>query len=127
MAPGGHVVWIRWLARLWAGVSAFVIGLIFGAELSMYGVAPLLRLPMVETLMMVAFAALWLGLALGWHHELLGGWLVVGGLTCVYLLDLAATGQLPHGPWFLLLAAPGFLYLYCAHLARRPSTMPATP
>lgn len=116
--------WIRWIAHLWAGISAFTIALVFGGGLIESGDRALLGLGAAETLMTVAFGAMWLGLALGWHQERLGGWLVVGGLAAFYAIHLAASATLPAGPWFALLAVPGFLYLYCARASRSVAATP---
>jgi hypothetical protein len=49
---------------------------------------------------------------LGWKWELLGGSLTVIGLIAFYLLDFLFSGTFPRGPYFLLLASPGILFLY---------------
>jgi hypothetical protein len=69
--------------------------------------------------MMVAFAVAWLGLLLGWKWELAGGLLTVCGVAAFYLLDYLFSGTFPRGPFFLLLASPGLLFLYCGLQARR--------
>jgi hypothetical protein len=75
------------------------------------GVEPLLRLTLRESLMMAAFFVIWLGLILAWWREILGGALTVGGTIAFYLLDLGFSGTLPRGGIFLLIAAPGMLFL----------------
>ena len=99
---------IRWIARISALLAATLILLIFVGE----GV-PVFRLSGREAAMMAAFFAVWLGLLLGWKWELHGGLLVVCGMAAFYLLDYLFSGTLPRGPFFLILAFPGLLFLYC--------------
>jgi hypothetical protein len=69
--------------------------------------------------MMIAFFAVWLGLVLGWKWELLGGALAVGGLVAFYLLDFLFSGTFPRGPFFLIIASPGVLFLLAGVMGRR--------
>ena len=69
--------------------------------------------------MMVAFVAVWLGLVLGWKWELFGGLLTICGVAAFYLLDYAFSGTFPRGPFFLLFASPGLLFLYCGLQTRK--------
>jgi hypothetical protein len=52
-----------------------------------------------------------LGFVIAWRREALGGAITVASITCFYLCLLAVRGRLPGGPYFILLAAPGFLFL----------------
>jgi hypothetical protein len=117
---------VRWIARFLALLSAGVILLFFiGEGLTQEG-GSLLHLSTREASMMVAFAAVWLGLVLGWRWEVLGGLLTVGGLVAFYVLDYAFSGTLPRGPYFLILASPGLLFLYSGLRTRkRPDTDPS--
>jgi hypothetical protein len=54
-----------------------------------------------------------LGMILAWWREGLGGAITVGSLVAFYVLYTATTGNLPPGPWWLVLAAPGLLFLWC--------------
>jgi hypothetical protein len=89
-----------------------VILLIFVGDALAEGIDPLLRMSFRETGMMVAFAAVWLGLVLGWRWELYGGLLTLCGLTAFYVLNYAFSGTFPRGPYFLILASPSLLFLY---------------
>ncbi|MGD1993376.1 MAG: hypothetical protein PVI59_09295 [Anaerolineae bacterium] len=116
---GRAVPVIRWIARVASGLAAGLVLLIFVGEGIAAGFEPLLHLSVRETGMMVAFAVAWLGLLLGWKWELAGGLLTVCGVAAFYLLDYLFSGTFPRGPFFLLLASPGLLFLYCGLQARR--------
>jgi hypothetical protein len=103
---------VRWIARVSAGLTAALILIIFIGEGIAEGFGPLLHLTTRETLMMVAFVAVWLGLLLGWRWELYGALLTIGGLIAFYLLDYLFSGTFPRGPFFLIFAAPSLLFLY---------------
>lgn len=51
------------------------------------------------------------GLALAWRWEGVGGAIAVASLVGFYLSEIAAAGRAPAGPYFLLVVAPGFLFL----------------
>jgi glucose-6-phosphate-specific signal transduction histidine kinase len=57
-----------------------------------------------------------IGMVLGWRHELWGGLVTVGSLVAFYLWHAFSSGGLPTGPYFLLFALPGSLFLpaWCA-------------
>jgi hypothetical protein len=50
---------------------------------------------------------------LAWWREGLGGGVTVGSLVAFYILHTATAGNVPRGPWWLVLAVPGFLFLWC--------------
>lgn len=104
---------VRWIARGSSGIAAALILLIFVGEGSVGGFRPLLHLTIRESAMMVAFFAMWLGLLLGWKWELIGALLTICGTAAFYLLDYAFSGTFPRGPFFIFLAAPSLLFLYC--------------
>ena len=110
---------VRWIARISAGLAAALILLIFIGEGLTEGFEPLLHMTTRETLMMVAFVALWLGLLLGWKWELYGGLLTVCGVAAFYLVDFLFSGTLPGLLLPLIFALPGLLFLYCGFQTRR--------
>lgn len=118
VATSQTVTVIRWIARLSAGLAAALIAFIFIGEGMGDGFAALQQLTGPEISLMFAFLAVWVGLLLGWHWELAGGLLIVGGTLVFYLLNFAFSGHWPGGPYFLILAAPGLLFLFCGWLAR---------
>jgi hypothetical protein len=110
---------VRWTARISAGLAAALILLFFIGEGLAEGFEPILHLTARETAMMVAFAAVWLGLVLGWKWELVGGLLTICGTAAFYLLDYAFSDTFPRGPFFLLFASPGLLFIYCGLKTRK--------
>ena len=110
---------VRWISRVSAGFAATLILLIFIGEGLTGGFEPLLHMTARETLMVVAFNALWLGLLLGWKWELYGGLLTVCGVAAFYLVDYLFTGTPPKVLLPLFFALPGFLYLYCGFQTRK--------
>ncbi|MGB2864680.1 MAG: hypothetical protein WBC05_15240 [Sedimentisphaerales bacterium] len=110
---------VRWIARVSSGFAAALILLIFIGEGLTEGFEPLLHLSVRETVMMVAFVAVWLGLLLGWKWELYGGLLTACGVAAFYLLDYLFSGTFPRVPFFLIFASPSLLFLYCGLQTRK--------
>jgi hypothetical protein len=104
---------VRWIARVSSGFAAALIVLIFVGEGLTGGFEPLLHMSVRETLMMVAFVALWLGLLLGWRWELYGGLLTACGVAAFHLVDYLFSGTLARVPIVLVFASPSLLFLYC--------------
>jgi hypothetical protein len=107
---------LNWIARICslAGI-AFVLLFLFGEVLSGHGVRPT--------------AAEWIGLALwpggvgvglivAWFRKGLGGVIAIGSLTAFYVWNLLERGRFPRGPYFLLVAAPGVLFLLSSFFSR---------
>lgn len=110
---------LRWTARILASVMAALILLIFVGETLGDGVPSLFHMTVREILMMFSFFALWLGLLLGWKWELLGGLLTLCAVVVFYVLNFFITGTFPGGPFFLILAFPSLLFLYCGWQNRK--------
>ena len=110
---------VRWIARVSAGFSAALILLIFIGEGLTGGFEPLLHMTVRETLMMIAFIAVWLGLLLGWKWELYGGLLTVCGVAAFYLVDFLFSGTLPGVLLPLIFALPSLLFLYSGYQTRK--------
>ncbi len=104
---------VRWVARVSSVLMAALILFFFVGSGLAEGIDPLLHLSTREAAMMVAFAAAWLGLLLGWKWELYGGLLTVGGMAAFYLVDYLFSGTFPRGPFFLIFTSPSLLFLYC--------------
>jgi hypothetical protein len=96
---------IRWTARAWAIVS---IGLIL---LLSIGQLPSNRSEWIGFVLYPA--GIVAGMILAWWREGLGGTITVGSLVAFYVLHLATAGTLPKGSAWLILAAPGLLFLWC--------------
>jgi|SRR5262245_12795030 len=105
---------LRWTARIWSIASlvfigAFVVGSVRDGEF------PTER----ETVALAFFpVGVALGFVIAWWREALGGAITVASLASFYLWMLADRGRFPTGPYFILLAAPGFLFLVNAMLER---------
>ncbi len=110
---------MRWVARIGAGLTAVFILFFFIAHAITDGATPLQYLTARETAMMAAFGIMWLGLIVGWKWELHGGLLSIGGVAAFYLFDYLFSGMFPRGPFFLIFALPGALFLYCGVMNRR--------
>jgi len=110
---------VRWIARISSGITAALILLIFIGEGLTEGFESLLHMSVRETLMMVAFVALWLGLLLGWKWELYGGLFTICGVTAFYLVDYLFSGTLLRLPFPVIVASPSLLFLYCGFQTRK--------
>jgi len=102
---------IRWIARTWATLMAAMILVIFIGEGIHDGIGPFFQLTLKESLMMAAFWITWLGLVLAWKWERTGGSLIIAGMAAFYLIDFGFSGSFPRGPFFLIIALPGVLFL----------------
>ncbi len=100
---------IRWVARALSLLVAGVIVLFFIGD---GGLNPL-KLTAREFVLMLFFFTTWLGLLLAWRWELVGGAMTVGGISLFYLFHLTATGHLPRGWAFGIIALPGLFFLLC--------------
>jgi hypothetical protein len=60
-----------------------------------------------------------LGMLLGWWRPAIGGALTVLSLVAFYALETWRSGTLPTGPWFLIFALPGLLFLIVGGLEAR--------
>lgn len=113
---------LRWMARIWSLASllfvlAFVIGEIFH---------PSPRPPSESEWVGLA---LWpigtvVGVFLAWRHEAWGAALTAACLIAFYAWGLISNAYAPAGPWFVLVAAPAFMFLL-AKLSR-PSRLRVT-
>ena len=103
---------VRRIARACSGFTAAFILFIFIGDGLADGFESIIHLSVRETAMMAAFIFVWLGLLLGWKWELCGGLLTVGGMAAFYLLNYVFSGTFPRGPFFLLFASPGLLFIY---------------
>lgn len=104
---------LRWIARVWGiATTLLVLAFILGGRESM-------RLTATEAVGFLCFpVGVIAGFAVAWRRELLGGLLTIGSLALFYLWIFARDGRLPIGPYFLLFAAPGFLHVAGALIAR---------
>lgn len=108
---------IRWTARVWAIAS---IGLIL---LLSIGQMPPNRSEWIGFVLYPA--GIVVGMVLAWWREGLGGTITVGSLLAFYALHFATAGTLPKGWAWLILAAPGLLFLWCWRRSQNASVAEA--
>lgn len=117
--PGSRA--LSFVARIWSLASiAFVLVFLFGEGLTVNGHGP--------TLAEWIALAFWpggvlVGLVIAWFRERLGGAIAVGSLLAFYVCLFVERGAFPGGPYFLLVAAPGFLFLLSSLLSRPSQQM----
>ena len=100
---------LRWSARVWSILAVGVVLLFaFGEGLN------LSHFTARELLLFLFFPfGVALGMALAWRWEGLGGFVTVASLAAFYLANRLTSSSFPRGFAFLVLAAPGFLFLLC--------------
>jgi hypothetical protein len=97
---------LRWIARVWSIVSIIALLLPFIVEGFYWLGATSSR----EVIGHLCFLAVLVGLIVAWRREGLGGGLVLAG-TGVFYLTWWLSGKTVRGPFLLILAAPGFLFV----------------
>ena len=97
---------LRWTARVWSIVSIFSLLLPFVLEGLYWLGATSLR----EVIGHICFLAVLVGLIVAWRREGLGGGLVLAG-TGVFYMTWWLHGKTVRGPFLLILAAPGLLFV----------------
>ena len=103
---------IRWTARAWAIATIGVVLLLSVGE----GLYPATSAEWIGLLLYPG--GICLGMILAWRKEGLGGGITVGSLVAFYALHTATAGSLPRGWAWLVLAVPGFLFLWCWRRSR---------
>jgi hypothetical protein len=101
---------VRWTARVWSIVSVGLILAIVVGEIVYPHAAPPIALRDMLGLFFFPIGVC-LGMVLAWRWEGLGGGITVGSLVAFYVLLRIVDGRFPRGPFFVLLAAPGALFL----------------
>ncbi len=106
----------RLVARIWSIASiAFVLIFVIADGAGERGSGPTPREWFGIALFPVGVCV---GLVLGWFREGLGGAIATCSLISFYLWLIIAHGQLPRGPYFLLVALPGILFIISWFLSR---------
>ncbi len=122
MASARGVFVTRWVARAWSILNILVVLLFVVIEIvGSGGVLPTLQECMGLALWPIGVAV---GLIVAWYRETLGAILALGSLIAFYAWNLLRSGKPPQGPFFLLFAAPAFVFLIAAFLSHR-SRIPA--
>jgi hypothetical protein len=110
------VTYVRWVARV-LGLAVVGVVLVFaiGEGFSTFNLQPMDQLPTVVFLTTLA------GLVVAWKRELLGGLLVIGGMTAFGMVGVATHGGWGwSGPVFWTIFALGFVFAACGILSRQP-------
>ena len=102
---------IRWTARIWSALSLlFLLAMFIGEGL---GSGSWVGLNRHEIILMLFFPlGISLGMLLAWWREGLGGAFTLASLAAFYGVHYLFSGWFPGGPWFLIVAAPGFVFLF---------------
>jgi hypothetical protein len=108
----GVILLLRWIARLASLASVGLLSLFFFGTLGS---------PTPGEAIALAFFPIGvaLGMLMGWWREAWGGWATLLSLAAFYLWMIVLAGHPPRGPYFLLFAAPGLLFLVCSLIERR--------
>ena len=108
---------LRRIARIWSLLSIGFVLLIVIGEIA-YPHAPL---PTAAEMIGMAFFPIGVavGLGLGWWREELGGAIATASLIGFYVWCYVDRGRIAGGPYFLLVAAPGTLFLVAWAVRRR--------
>ena len=101
---------LRWVARIWSIVSIGFILLIAIGELISPHAPPPSTLRDIVGMFLFPFLTC-VGMILAWRWEGVGGGITVGSVLAFYAWLGIMDGRLPRGPYFALVAAPGFLFL----------------
>ena len=109
---------IRWTARLWSIASiGFILLMFIGSGLA-EGFNPA-QFAFRDLVGLFFFPlGVCLGTIVAWRWEGLGGGITVTSLLAFYAWCHVVRGRFPGGPYFALIAAPGFLFLVSWLLSR---------
>ena len=106
---------IRWTARLWSIPSILFIAVMLAGEVFSPHSPPPSSVRDLTGFALFPFGVC-LGIALAWRWELLGGCISVASFLGFYSLLYLIDGRIPKGPYFALVAVPGFLFLFASLL-----------
>lgn len=107
---------IRLAARILSGGSLLMLSVLVLGHLNTPSAPP----TMVEWLGLAFFpVGIMIGLLIALRKDLLGGGIAALSLLGFYAWHMLVAGRLPQGPWFVGIAAPGFLHLLAGVLACR--------
>jgi hypothetical protein len=110
---------VRWTARVWSIPSIVALLLPYFVE----GLYWLQATSIREVIGHLCFLAVLVGLLLAWRWEGLGGGLTVTGMM-VFYITWWLYGKTPRGPFFVLIAAPGCLFLLSWWLLKQAQEKP---
>ncbi len=110
---------IRWIARIWSIASGGLLLLFFIGE----GFNPA-QITAAQWLLLAFFpVGVLAGMVVGWFKEGLGGTITLCSLLLFYFCETLSRGSPPAGWAFVLIAAPGVLFLLSWWQARQAMTV----
>ncbi len=111
---------VLWIARISAAASIVVLLVFILGHILDGGKAPSLN----EVVGLAFFpSGVLFGLLLGYKQPMYGGSVAIVSLLAFYSWNLTMSGDLPSGPYFLIFASPGILFLASGWLANRRQAM----
>jgi hypothetical protein len=117
---------VRWTAKVWSLATIGLVLLIFVGE----AVSPSTSAGFTpsELVGLVFFPiGTCLGMVLAWRREALGGAVTIASMVAFYTWMYLDRASFPRGPYFLVVAAPGFLFSLAALLSRSVAGRSSTP
>jgi hypothetical protein len=108
--PGKVTLIIRWVARGWSLASIGFLLLIFVGEFLFPHAPASFTFRDLVLLFFFPFGTC-VGMILALRWQGLGGAITVGSLLAFYAALRIMEGRFPRGPFFVLVAGPGFLFL----------------
>ncbi len=120
--PGSNA--IKWIARIWSLLSlGFVLLFVFAELFNGNGARP----TRAEWIALAFWpGGVCLGVVIAWFRARLGGAIATVCLIAFYLWSLLDRGRFPGGPYFVLVATPGILFLLSSFMSwPREKTRPA--
>lgn len=108
---------LRWTGRIWSLASVLLIIAFIVGERSLPSTS-------AEWLGFLFFPfGITIGMLLAWWNERDGGIVTVGSVCAFYVLRFMTTGAFPGGWAWLVLAAPGFLFVAAWLFSRRENAL----
>jgi FtsH-binding integral membrane protein len=108
---------IRWTAKVWSLATIGLVLLIFVGE-AVSPSTPAAFTPSELVGLLFFPIGVCLGMILAWRREALGGGVTVASVVAFYVWMYLDRASFPHGPYFVLIAAPGILFILAALLSR---------
>ena len=104
---------IRWIARVLSIVSIGILLMFFIGEKF-----NLVQLNVQDRILFLFFPfGITIGMILAWRWEMLGGTITFASLLSFYTVHFIVSNKFPGGPYFLIFALPGIIFMLCGILA----------
>jgi hypothetical protein len=79
----------------------------------------LFNLPESDTILMIIFIIMLIGVIIGWFRELIGGVWIISGFIVFLVAHLVVSGEMLSGPWFWIFPALGIIYIISSRLRKK--------